>query len=58
MIDVEDWAEIRRLRWAERMPVKVIARVLGVRRTGEKGAGRRRSAGVSATGAGLGGGSG
>ena len=29
MIGVEDWAEIRRLHRAERMPVKVIARVLG-----------------------------
>jgi transposase len=27
---VEDWAEIRRLRRAEQMPIKVIARVLGV----------------------------
>ena len=29
MLDVEDWAEIRRLWKAERMPIKVIARVLG-----------------------------
>jgi transposase len=29
---VEDWAEIRRLHRAERMPVKVIARVMGVSR--------------------------
>ena len=29
MLDVEDWAEIRRLRKAERMPIKVIARVVG-----------------------------
>ena len=29
MLDVEDWAEIRRLRKAEAMPIKVIARVLG-----------------------------
>ena len=29
MLSVEDWAEIRRLHRAERMPVKVIARVLG-----------------------------
>ena len=29
MLDVEDWAEIRRLRKAEDMPIKVIARVLG-----------------------------
>lgn len=29
MLRVEDWAEIRRLRKAEKMPIKVIARVLG-----------------------------
>ena len=29
MLSVEDWAEIRRLHRAERMPVKVIARVVG-----------------------------
>lgn len=29
MLSVEDWAEIRRLHRAERMPIKVIARVLG-----------------------------
>ena len=29
MLDVEDWAEIRRLRKAEDMPIKVTARVLG-----------------------------
>ena len=29
MLDVEDWAEIRRLRKAEGMPIKVIARVMG-----------------------------
>lgn len=29
VLDVEDWAEIRRLHRAERMPIKVIARVLG-----------------------------
>jgi transposase len=29
VLDVEDWAEIRRLWKAERMPIKVIARVLG-----------------------------
>jgi transposase len=32
MIDVEDWAEIRRLHRAERMPIKAIARRLGVAR--------------------------
>jgi transposase len=30
MLDVEDWAEIRRLRFAERMPIKQIARRLGI----------------------------
>jgi transposase len=29
VLSVEDWAEIRRLRRAERMPIKVIARVVG-----------------------------
>ena len=32
MLSVEDWAEIRRLHRAEKMPVKVIARVMGVSR--------------------------
>lgn len=32
MIDVEDWAEIRRLHRAERMPIKAIARRLGIAR--------------------------
>ncbi len=32
MLTVEDWAEIRRLHRAEGMPIKVIARVLGVSR--------------------------
>jgi transposase len=30
VLGVEDWAEIRRLRRAERMPIKAIARVMGV----------------------------
>jgi hypothetical protein len=30
MKNVEDWAEIRRLHLAERMPIKVIARELGI----------------------------
>ena len=30
MLSVEDWAEIRRLHRAERMPIKQIARVMGV----------------------------
>ena len=29
MLNVEDWAEIRRLQRAERMPIKAIARVMG-----------------------------
>ena len=29
VLDVEDWAEIRRLRKAEKMPIKAIARVMG-----------------------------
>ena len=32
MLSVEDWAEIRRLYRAEKMPIKVIARVLGTSR--------------------------
>src|SRR5574337_2208569 len=30
MLHVEDWAEIRRLRFAERMPIKQIARQMGI----------------------------
>jgi transposase len=30
VLSVEDWAEIRRLHRAERMPIKQIARVMGV----------------------------
>ncbi|HEY0688980.1 MAG TPA: IS21 family transposase [Kribbella sp.] len=32
MLSVEDWAEIRRLHRAERLPIKAIARVLGISR--------------------------
>jgi transposase len=32
VLSVEDWAEIRRLHRAERMPIKQIARVMGVSR--------------------------
>ena len=35
---MEDWAEIRRLRRPEGMPIKVIARVLGVSRNTERAA--------------------
>ncbi len=30
MLNVEDWAEIRRLYRAEQMPIKAIARVMGI----------------------------
>ena len=30
MLSVEDWAEIRRLHRSEQMPIKVIARVMGI----------------------------
>jgi transposase len=32
VLNVEDWAEIRRLHRAERLPIKMIARTLGVSR--------------------------
>lgn len=32
MISVEDWAEIRRLHRSEQMPIRVIARKLGISR--------------------------
>jgi transposase len=32
MIDVDDWAEIRRLHFAERLGIKTIARQLGIAR--------------------------
>lgn len=38
MLRVEDWAEIRRLRRAEEMPIKVIARLLGVSKNTVKAA--------------------
>ena len=38
VLSVEDWAEIRRLYRAERMPVKVIARVVGCSRNTVKSA--------------------
>lgn len=41
MLSVEDWAEIRRLHRAERMPIKVIARVHGVSRNTVRAALRR-----------------
>ncbi|MBO0788519.1 MAG: IS21 family transposase [Actinobacteria bacterium] len=38
MLDVEDWAEIRRLRRSERLPISEIARVLGISRNTVKSA--------------------
>ena len=38
MLGVEDWAEIRRLRQAEQLPIAEIARVLGVARNTVKAA--------------------
>ena len=38
MLSVEDWAEIRRLRRAEQMPIAQIARVLGISRNTVKAA--------------------
>ena len=38
MLSVEDWAEIRRLRRAEGMPIAEIARVLGISRNTVKAA--------------------
>jgi len=35
MLSVEDWAEIRRLHRAEGLPIKVIARVLGISKNRE-----------------------
>ncbi len=54
MLSVEDWAEIRRLHWAEQMPIKAIARRDGsVEEHGAPGAGRGRAAEVRACAAGL-----
>ncbi|WP_459953080.1 sigma factor-like helix-turn-helix DNA-binding protein, partial [Mycobacterium avium] len=38
MLSVEDWAEIRRLYRAEGLPIKVIARVLGISKNTVKAA--------------------
>ncbi|ORA20738.1 sigma factor-like helix-turn-helix DNA-binding protein, partial [Mycobacterium arosiense] len=38
MLSVEDWAEIRRLHRAEGLPIKVIARVLGISKNTVKAA--------------------
>ncbi len=38
MLSVEDWAEIRRLHRAEQMPIKTIARVLGISKNTVKAA--------------------
>ena len=38
MLTVEDWAEIRRLHRAEGMPIKVIARIMGISKNTVKAA--------------------
>ena len=38
MLSVEDWAEIRRLRRAEQMPIAQIAQVMGISRNTVKAA--------------------
>ena len=38
VLSVEDWAEIRRLRRAEQMPIAQVARVLGISRNTVKAA--------------------
>jgi len=42
MLSAEDWAEIRRLHLAERMPIKQIARQLGISKNTVKGQDRLR----------------
>ena len=52
---MEDWAEIRRLHRAERMPIKAIARVVGVsKNTVQGGVGVGWAAEVCAGGDGVG----
>ena len=58
MLSVEDWAEIRRLHRAERMPIKVIAGGGVFEEHGEGGVGCRRPVGVSTPIDGVGGGCG
>ena len=54
VINVEDWAEIRRLHRAEGMPIKAIARRLGVaRNTVRRALAGDRAAAVRAGGEGL-----
>jgi transposase len=43
VLDVEDWAEIRRLHRAERVPIKEIARVLGISKNTVRAALRSQS---------------
>jgi len=38
MLSVEDWAEIRRLHRAEGLPIKMVARVLGISKNTVKSA--------------------
>ena len=57
VISVEDWAEIRRLHRAEGMPIKAIARRLGISRNAVRRAlAKDEPAAVSAAGEGVGGG--
>lgn len=55
MLSVEDWAEIRRLRRSEQLPIAEIARVLGISRNTVKTALASGSAQVSAGAGGVGG---
>ena len=41
MLSVENWAEVRRLHRAEGMPIKTIARVMGISRNTVRAALRR-----------------
>jgi DNA-binding transcriptional regulator YiaG len=43
VLSVEDWAEIRRLHGAEGLPIKQIARVLGVSKNTVRAASSRQS---------------
>lgn len=59
MLDVEDWAEIRRLRRSEGVSISEIARVLGISREHcEVGVSRCWAAAVSTDSGGVGGGRG
>ena len=51
MLSVEDWAEIRRLHRAEQMPIKAIARVMGVSRNTGRAAAAPAALAIGTTGA-------